>query len=283
MSILEGKGEPSYLPAGIWATTGDITKPVKEVQAPYYARAPDADRVKMGLYDSKHANGGTIKPRIRQPRAAGSRPIEHRSRSLGPMVEDAPMASYTAFQPRPFVEEARTVGSQIPAPGSDINRVKCHLAALLLRIEKDLLEQFIPLLKLYWGNLPEAERNDYPQLPESLANLEAIIWEVMQFSFDVVYPDHGTIRHKIRNGDLGFNWTSWIRWANPEQNMSSEVRPRKPTSTDLNKFIEDWEVLWSGIFQCTPSYFQLGLAHIHECSLASWKRYIDMFKLNLDG
>jgi hypothetical protein len=47
MSISEGKGVPSYLPAGIWATPGDIEKPVKEVKAPYYARAPDADKVKM--------------------------------------------------------------------------------------------------------------------------------------------------------------------------------------------------------------------------------------------
>jgi hypothetical protein len=31
-----------------------------------------------------------------------------------------------------------------------------------------------------------------------------------------------TITQKIRNGDLTFNWTSWVRWANPELNMSSE-------------------------------------------------------------
>jgi hypothetical protein len=72
------------------------------------------------------------------------------------------------------------------------------------------------------ANDEEAERNAYPQLPESLANLEAIVWAVMQFTFDTVYPDHGTITQKIRNGDLTFNWTSWVRWANPELNMSSE-------------------------------------------------------------
>jgi hypothetical protein len=54
------------------------------------------------------------------------------------LQEEEPMVSYTpVFEPRSVVEEARPVGLQTAAPASDINKVKCRIAVLLLRIKAD--------------------------------------------------------------------------------------------------------------------------------------------------
>jgi hypothetical protein len=286
MSILEGPKDPSYLPAGIWSSLSDINKPVKEVRTPYYARAPDADKGRLGLYSSRHAHKDTFKPRVRNQRyLAEPRPFEGRSHSLGHTVENEPMVPCTpVFGPSSVVENARpVVGIQTPAPTNDIGKVKCHVGVLLVRIEADLIQQFLPLVKLYWDALPVGERNAYPELAENITHLEGIVWKVTQFKFDRIYPNHEAIRQKIRNGDLAFNWNSWVRWTNPELTMSSDVRPRKPTSTELIQFIQDWEVLWVGMVSHAPPEFRESLLRSREVALASWKSFVDMLIPTLDG
>jgi hypothetical protein len=190
----------------------------------------------------------------------------------------------------PGVKEHPVVGIQTPAPPAqesaidfdDFAEVRRHVRALLGAIEMDLLHQFYPLVVQYWEALPLSERITVSEIPENLPNLELIIWKVFQFTFNVAFPNSGTLRAKIRNGDYAFNWNSWMCWANPEFAMRSEFEARKPTAKELIQFIQDWEVLWEDLLQYTPEKRLECLVRARTAALGSWKTITDLLTPMLD-
>jgi hypothetical protein len=291
MSVLQGPcggKKPSYLPPGIWISTEDIDKPIKSVEAPLPTTAPRADATNLSLSGSGNATKDKSEPRSHHglPNLRAPLPVVARSRTIS-MTEPKPSGSRIVVR-FPGVEERQVVGIQTPAPPAQesaiaFDDVRRHVRALLVAIEMDLLHQFYPLVVQYWEALPLSERITVSEIPENLPNLELIIWKVFQFTFDVAFPNSGTLRAKIRNGDFAFNWNSWMCWANPELAMSSELEARKPTAKELFQFIQDWEVLWEDLLQYTPEDRLECFVRARTAALGSWKTITDLITPMLDG
>ncbi|KAA8911829.1 PIN domain-containing protein [Sphaerosporella brunnea] len=248
MSVLEGSksGEVAFRAPGIWETAEDANKTVdSDVKISSHSKDPSTVRVPMGLYASRHATSDDVRPRRQhQPESVGSTPGVALTRD------------------------------------AEIKKLKADLGILLVRIEADLVDKFIPLLHRYWEKLPEGERRNFPELGEN-QNIEYLTWKVLQFSFDSLYPRNGALRQKIRNSDLTYDWNKWSLWVNSELATDCSVRPAKPTSKDIVQFIEDWEILWAGLLNFADNWESTSLSHV--VTLASWKMMASGLTPQLDA
>ena len=123
---------------------------------------------------------------------------------------------------------------------------------LLLRIEGDLVGNFIPLLARFWAKKPAARSVPDPRTATGLGGVEAAVWACIQASFDHLLPSEGDVCFKLKNRSLSTDWSSWGHWS--ARTADSSVRAAKPTLRDVHDFCETWAGIWNEFLYFSDNY-----------------------------
>lgn len=238
MSDLEGPR--SRQPGTAWSGMEPFEEGGAEAAAaaagsPHHDRKRAANATLGGIYASRYAVPSELDGRG----GAGQGRREGRRRaaldSVKPLPPPPPSERAPSLQPAASAEESRSC-----------------LALLLLRIEGDLVANFIPLLARFWAKKPAAGSVPDPRTATGLGGVEAAVWACIQASFDHLLPSEGDVCFKLQNRSLSTDWSSWGHWS--ACTADSSVRAAKPTPGDVHDFCETWARIWNEFLHFSDNY-----------------------------
>lgn len=158
-------------------------------------------------------------------------------------------AARDSIKPLPPPPSERAPSLQLAASAEES---RSCLGLLLLRIEGDLVANFIPLLARFWAKKLAAGFVPDPRTATGLGGVEAAVWACIQASFDHLLPSEGDVCFKLQNRSLSTDWSSWGHWS--ACTADSSVRAAKPTLGDVHDFCETWARIWNEFLHSSDNY-----------------------------